>query len=120
MATVLICEPQPDICALLSFVVGRLGHEVAIADGTCTQLLGADALVFEPGDGQALALATWTRAHRPDVSLICTSIFPTWPEVEALEPDAYLVKPFPLHRLEEALMCALARRPPRASPRRDP
>jgi CheY-like chemotaxis protein len=110
VARILICEPHADIRALLEFVVLRLGHEAAVADGSREQLLEADALVLEPGDGDALALASWAREHLPGLALVCTSIYPSWPDVEALRPDAYLVKPFPLLRLEHALAAALERR----------
>jgi CheY-like chemotaxis protein len=110
VARVLICEPHADIRALLSFVVRRLGHEAILCDGTKTQLFGVDAIVFEPGHPQALAVAQWAREHTPHTALICTSIFPPSAETDALEPDDYLVKPFPLYRLEQALSLALAER----------
>src|SRR5436305_8669136 len=94
MARVLINEPHVDVRALLVFVVGRLGHEAVVSDGSLDQLVGADAYVFEPGDGPALALAEWAHAHAPRVALVCTSIFPSSQATAALEPDAYLVKPF--------------------------
>lgn len=107
MAGILIAEPSPDIRSLLSFVVRRLGHEPLDWDGSRTQLFGIDALVIEPSDEAALGLAAWTREHAPAVALVCTSTLPPWREVEALEPDAYLVKPFPLYRLEAAIAGAL-------------
>jgi CheY-like chemotaxis protein len=110
VARVLICEPHADIRSLLAFVVGRLGHDATLSDGSCEQLRDVDAFVLEPGDADALALAAWAREHLPGLALVCTSIYPSWPEVEALHPDAYLVKPFPLLRLEDALADALARR----------
>jgi DNA-binding NarL/FixJ family response regulator len=95
---------------MLSFVVRRLGHEPVVSDGSRSQLFGIDALVLEPGSEGALELAAWTREHAPDVAIVCTSIFPPWHETDALGPDAYLVKPFALHQLENALSAALARR----------
>jgi DNA-binding response OmpR family regulator len=110
MARILICEPHPDIRSLLSFVVRRLGHEPVISDGSRTQLFGVDAVVLEPGHEEALGLATWVREHAPSTAIVCASIYPPWGDTEALHPDAYLVKPFPLFRLENALASALERR----------
>jgi CheY-like chemotaxis protein len=110
MARVLICEPHADIRSLLAFVVRRLGHDPVVSDGGRDQLLGIDALLLEPGDERALALAAWARERVPARAHVRTSILPPWARVEALRPDAYLVKPFPLHRLEQALAAALARR----------
>ena len=110
MARVLINEPHVDVRALLTFVVRRLGHEPVLADGSLDQLLGADAYVFEPGHDAALALAAWARQHAPRVALLCASIFPPGHATDALEPDAYLVKPFPLEQLERALIEALGER----------
>ena len=41
--------------------------------------------------------------------MLFTSIYPADSEVLALEPDTYLVKPFPLYALERALEQALVR-----------
>jgi hypothetical protein len=107
---VLIDEPHADVRALLAFVVRRLGHEPVVSDGSREQFLGADVFVFEPGHEPALALARWARAHAPRVGLVCTSIFPPGHETAALDPDAYLVKPFPLFQLENALVEVLQAR----------
>jgi hypothetical protein len=42
------------------------------------------------------------------VPVLFTSIYPAESDVLALEPAAYLVKPFPLYALERALVTALA------------
>jgi hypothetical protein len=95
---------------MLSFVVRRLGHEPLLCDGSREQLCGVDALVIEPGSEQALEVGGWARERSPHVAIVCTSIFPPWHETEALRPDAYLVKPFALYQLENALAAALERR----------
>lgn len=112
MARVLISEPHPDVRSLLAFVVQRLGHEPIVSDGRPEQALAVDAIVVEPGDGDALELAEWARAHAPGTPILCASIFPPWPAATAIRPDAYLVKPFPLYELEHALSAALAARRP--------
>jgi two-component SAPR family response regulator len=115
VARVLICEPHPDVRSLLAFVVRRIGHEPVVFDGDREQARGVDAVVIEPGENAALELAAWTRSHLPGVPIVCTSIFPPWSATAELRPDAYLVKPFPLYKLEHALTTALAR--PRCSMR---
>ena len=105
MARILIYEPHEDIEALLRLVVERLGHEVVswADDG---ELVEADVAVIEPGDRRGLRLARELRLQR--VSLLFTSIYPPTPELLALEPVAYLIKPFPLLAVERALEHALA------------
>lgn len=112
VARILISEPHADVRSLLAFVVRRIGHEPVVADGTREQLLTVDAVVLEPGDSGASELATWMRERTPRLPLVCASIFPPSPRTTALQPDAYLVKPFPLYELEHALTAALARRRP--------
>lgn len=102
MARILICEPHDDISALLELVVRRLGHEPVTGRETGP----VDAAVIEPGEEDGLRLARELRAR--DVPVLFTSIYPPEAEVLALEPTAYLVKPFPLYALERALGDALA------------
>ena len=106
MARVLICEPHDDICALLELVVRRLGHEPVPYLGGSVEHLRLDAAVIEPGEEAALKLAKGLRDR--EVPVLFTSIYPAESDVLALEPVAYLVKPFPLYALERALEAALA------------
>ena len=112
VAKILIVEPHADIRSLLELVVRRLGHEPMVWDGSDPESLSADAAVIEPGEGAGLALAR--RLRRLGVPLLFTSIFPADREVLDLQPAAYLVKPFPLYALENALGAAL--KPPLAVP----
>ena len=106
VARILICEPHDDISALLELVVRRLGHEPVTHEGGAVDHLGLDAAVIEPGDSDGLRVARGLRAQ--NVPVLFTSIYPPDAEVLALEPAAYLVKPFPLYALERALQGALA------------
>jgi CheY-like chemotaxis protein len=114
MARILICEPHADVRSLLASVVCRIGHEPVLSDGTREQALDVDAILLEPGATGGLELATWARERRPQLPVVCASVFPPSPEAEALRPDAYVLKPFPLHELEQALASALGRRVPAA------
>jgi len=106
VARVLICEPHDDISALLELVVRRLGHEPVAFAGNDVDHIGVDAAVVEPGEAAALIVARKLRAK--GVPVLFTSIYPPDADVLALEPEAYLVKPFPLYALERALQEALA------------
>ena len=108
MARVLICEPHDDITALLELVVRRLGHEPVAFAGGEVDYLGLDAAVVEPGEEAALRVARSLREK--NVPVLFTSIYPPDDELLALEPAAYLVKPFPLYALERALEQALGER----------
>jgi len=107
VARVLICEPHDDISALLELVVRRLGHEPVLYDGHDGDARSGafDAAVIEPGEEDGLRLARELRAAK--VPVCFASIYPADNALLALEPSAYLVKPFPLYALERALVTAL-------------
>jgi CheY-like chemotaxis protein len=109
MARVLICEPHADISALLELVVRRLGHEPELYAGDEVSHIGIDAAVIEPGEAIGRQLARRLRGQ--DVPVLFTSIYAADPELTALAPAAYLVKPFPLYALERALELALPTEP---------
>lgn len=101
----LVCEPQEDVRSLLQLVVRRLGHEpISYADGGSHGEV--DVAIVEPGDPEALRVASGL--HAAGVPLVFTSIFPAEDRALELEPAAYLVKPFALSALEQALRDALA------------
>ena len=111
MATILVCEPHPEVRGLLTHVVRRLGHEAVFPGDNGAHPFGAvsaDVLVMEPADPGALAAARNLRRRHEAVPIVCASIYPPSPETVRLEPVAYLVKPFPLRELERALSAAVA------------
>ena len=115
MARILICEPHDDTTALLELVVRRLGHEPLVYVPGDPDALDVDAAVIEPGDAACLQMARALSAR--GTPCLFTSIYPPEAETLDLEPDAYLVKPFPLYALERALEAALvpSRRAPAAA-----
>ncbi len=113
MARILIFEPHDDIRSLLELVVRRLGHEAIVFDGSVDETPDVDAAIVEPGEGVGMPIAQSLRARHAPV--IFTSIFPAAPDVVALEPCAYLVKPFPLYELENALVRAVELIPQRTA-----
>jgi CheY-like chemotaxis protein len=105
VARILIFEPHDDITALLELVVRRLGHEPVLYSGGPLDAIGVDAAVVEPGADDDLTVARFLRDR--GVPVLFTSIYPADDDVLALDPAAYLVKPFPLYALERALQSAL-------------
>jgi DNA-binding response OmpR family regulator len=111
VAKILIVEPHYDIRALLEIVVRRLGHQPVLSAAPGNGLETVDAAIIDPGEGDGLPLARLLR--RKGVPVVFTSIFPAGPDTLDLTPTAYLVKPFALFSLEQALTAAIA--PARAS-----
>jgi hypothetical protein len=101
MAAVLICEPHDDISSLLQLVVRRVGHTPVIWGGGDLDVSGLDAAIVEPGEPNGMRLAI--RLAAAGIPVLFTSIFPPDESTASLHPSAYLVKPFPLYRLEEAI-----------------
>lgn len=107
MATVLICESEPDVGALLALQLHRLGHQPVLYAGSWSvPLAEIDVILIEPG-GVGLDLAQELRARAPQLPLVCSSIYPPGPETDSLRPAAYLVKPYPASELEAAIRAAV-------------
>jgi DNA-binding response OmpR family regulator len=112
VARILICEPHPEVRGLLAHVAARLGHEPFFAEDDLSQRFDADevdVLVIEPADPRALAAAQILRLQREDVPIVCASIYPPSSHTQRLDPVAYIVKPFALRELEDALRTAVDR-----------
>jgi DNA-binding response OmpR family regulator len=112
VARILICEPHSEVRGLLAHVAARLGHEPSFPEDEAGQRFDAkavDVLVIEPADPRALATAQILRLQREEVPIICASIYPPSSHTRRLGPVAYIVKPFALGELEEAIQAAVAR-----------
>jgi CheY-like chemotaxis protein len=106
---VLVCEPHAEVRALLGHVVERLGHEAVYPTGPRGEVLpdgDVDVLLLEPADPEALLAAERLRSRHEKLPIVCASIYPESEQVAALEPLAYLLKPFGLADLERALCTA--------------
>ena len=111
MQRILIGEPSLEIHELLERVVSGLGLEAVPVDGRdASSLPKVDALLLEPGLPGGVELAQRLRERTPGLPIVCVSIYPASPEVIALEPVAYLVKPFALLALQAAIGEAVSRR----------
>ena len=105
MGKVLVHEPHADTAALLEIVLRRLGHQPVLQLDRIVTAAGLDAAVIEPGDAAGRVAAHELAAH--GVPLVFTSIYGPTRDLLALQPVAWLVKPFPLLVLENALTAAL-------------
>ena len=109
MARFLIIEPHADIRRLYAAVVRGLGHEPIFFDGVSPG--EPDVILVEPADPESFELALQFHHDYPDAPIICASIYErSLLETRALQPVAYLLKPFVLVELTGALELALARR----------
>jgi CheY-like chemotaxis protein len=109
MARFLIIEPHADIRRLYAAVVRGLGHEPIFFDGVSPR--EPDVILVEPADLDSFELALQFEHDYPDTPIICASIYErSLLETRALQPVAYLLKPFVLVELTGALELALARR----------
>jgi hypothetical protein len=107
MANVLIIEPHPEVRELLVRIVHRLGHVPLIDDGRpVARWEDVDAVLVEPALEGSLELIV-PLVREQGAALVCVSIYPPSAEAAALEPVAYLQKPFSLVDLERALVAAL-------------
>ncbi len=108
MAQVLISEPHADVRRLFEHMVTRLGHDpLAVTALNGDVVASADVLLVEPAEPAGAALAQVAQHLRPSLPIICVSIAPPMLEL-GLIPTAYLLKPFSLGELREALSAALS------------
>jgi DNA-binding response OmpR family regulator len=108
-ARILILDPSPEIRELIARVVRRLSHEPVgagwLPDGRVPE---CELAVVEPAFEESADAARRLRQLRPDVPIVCVSIYPKWdPAVAALDAVAYLMKPFALAELEAAIRAAV-------------
>ena len=105
MAKVVVIEPHDEVRELIVRIVARLGHE-PVRYRVEADLAGADILLVEPAATDGLRQAQSARSL--GVAVIFVSIFPPSDETRAVEPIAFLHKPFTLVDLEHAIVGALA------------
>jgi DNA-binding response OmpR family regulator len=105
----MIAEPYPEVRELLALIMKRQGHSVLL-HRTADASAGADLLLAEPATHRALELAYELRAASPELPIVVVSFLPQPAAWTALEPAAYVLKPFMIARLESAVESALALR----------
>ncbi|HVD10291.1 MAG TPA: response regulator [Gaiellaceae bacterium] len=114
MATVMVADEHDEVQRLLSHMVARVGHTPVLwtaAQGDA--LHGFEALLVEPAFPGCFRFAKAVRSARPELPIVCVSIYPPTPDVRALGCVVHLLKPFSLHELESALEQAVLASPAR-------
>ena len=101
---VLIAEPNEDIQELLEILVGRRYRTLAT---DTFELDEVDMAVVDPTGHGGLELTR--RLHQEGIPLVLISIYPPSADLLALDPIAYLEKPFTPRDLELALLLAESR-----------
>ena len=108
MAKILIIENNEDLERLYAAVVRGLGHEPAfLTPATVTETV--DLVLVEPASAECLAAAVELRTGHPGLPIVCASLYERTAAIDLLEPIAYLVKPFTLVQLTDALDAGVAR-----------
>ena len=109
MRRVLVLEPYEGIRDVIEAVVRVLGHEpVAAAPGVpLEELQPVHAAVIEPAAPAAPKLLQALLKEDPQFPIIYVSIVAGELEMLAVEPVAYLLKPFAVSDLSRALERAL-------------
>ena len=107
MALFLIIEPDEDIRRLYAAVVRGLGHVAAFFAGLPTAR--PDVVLVEPADPGSLAAALRLQHDHPGLPIVCASIDErNREELQVLLATTYLLKPFSLSELTDALQLALS------------
>jgi CheY-like chemotaxis protein len=108
MAYFLIIEPHEDVRRLYAAVVRGLGHEPVLFQKANVSPR-PDVLLVEPAHAESFEVALAMREQCPDLPIVCASIYePTEKEVHLLRATSYLLKPFSLVQLTDALEAAFA------------
>ena len=108
MARILIAEPYPDVRDYLVIVIARLGHEAVAHDPNDPDFANVDLALIEPSDPVSFEAAKTLRSL--GIPLIFESIYPPTETARAMQPAAYLIKPFARATLEQAIRDALESR----------
>lgn len=107
MAHFLIIEPDEDIRRLYAAVVRGLGHEAALFDGL--PVARPEVVLVEPADPESLAAVLLLQHDHPGLAIVCASIDkPPHEDTQGLQVTTYLLKPFRLIDLTDALQLALS------------
>jgi CheY-like chemotaxis protein len=107
MARFLIIEPDVDVQQLYATVLRGLGHNpVFLNSGFIAK---ADGVLVEPAHPASFEAALRLRHDAPCLPIVCASIHePAKDEAHLLRAIAYLLKPFKLVELTDALHLALS------------
>ena len=103
MATILLCEADPDVRRLLGLLLERLRHEVVALDRAPASIPAVDLMILEPASSACLDHARRAREEQPRLPILCVSVLPDDGEFLELGPLGFLPKPFALEKLGDAV-----------------
>jgi len=109
VATILLCEADPDVRRLLGLLLERLRHEVVALDRAPASIPAVDLMILEPASSACLDHARRAREEQPRLPILCVSVLPDDGAFLELGPLAFLPKPFSLDELRVAVDAALSR-----------
>lgn len=110
----MVADEHDEVQRLLSYMVARVGHTPVLwAAAQSDELHGFEALLVEPALSGCFRYAQAVRSARPELPIVCVSMYPPTPDVRALGCVVHLLKPFSLCDLESALEQALLAPPAR-------
>jgi CheY-like chemotaxis protein len=108
VGAICVLEPDADVRQLIVRILQEAGWEIT------TDASSAEAVVVDPAYAELFEQARALKRQRPQLHVVCLSIAPAEPHVlQALEPDAYLHKPFQRAQLIAALGGVAQTRPRR-------
>jgi hypothetical protein len=103
VASIVICEADPDVRRLLIVLMERLGHEAIVPDPDAEVPARGDILLVEPTSTRCVRQAGLARRFQPELPIICMGAPPEGAGFLHDGPVALLEKPFTVEALEAAV-----------------
>ena len=107
MASVLVCEADPDVRRLLAVLVGRMGHTAIVLGPDVAAPPRADLMLLEPESPACLEHARAVRTALPDLPVISLNLVPEGGDFLFEGPLEYLQKPFTVEQLRAVVQRTL-------------
>ena len=103
LASILICEADPDVRRLLTVLMERLGHEAVTLDRHVEAPPRGDLLLLEPQAPWCVEQARLVRGAFPEIPIVCMGQIPGGTGFLDSGVVALLEKPFTVNALETAV-----------------
>lgn len=103
MASILICEADPDVRRLLTVLMERLGYEAITLDRHVEAPPRGDLLLLEPLAPSCVEQARLVRSFFPQIPIVCMGQIPVGLGFLDGGVVALLEKPFTVDALETAV-----------------
>jgi CheY-like chemotaxis protein len=108
MASILICEADPDVRRLLVVLVERLGHAAVVLDPDAEVPPRADVLLLEPAAQRCIDQAWQVRLFHPALPVVCMGAPGIAGGFLSDGPVTFLEKPFTVDALRAAVASFVA------------